>query len=196
MATRARERGAVDGIEREVQILRRPDQFTILLVALLFFLLTPSFFLNYESTGVLASTFLSILLMSVLYVFPRRREFTIACILAVPTLAGRWLVLFFHHSEVFTAIVILCWIFFLVLTDWVILLQVLTATRVTNDTISGAVCAYLIFGLVFAFVYALVGMTFPGSFVIPAQAARPAMNRILYQREIGNLIYYSFVTLA
>jgi Ion channel len=196
VATEAKERGAVGPLERGLKTLRRPGQFTILLIAILCFLLVPPFFINYESTGVLASTFLSLLLMSVLYVFPRRREFTIACVLAVPTLTGRWLVLSFHHSALLVIVVVVCWICFLALTDLVILRQVLTATRVTNDTISGAICGYLLLGLIFAFLYTLVGLAYPGSFIVDGRVVQPELRRLFYQHEVSSLIYYSFVTLA
>lgn len=196
MATQAKGRSAGGALERELRILRRPGQFTILLIAILGFLLVPPFFINYEPTGMLASTFLSLLLMSVLYVFPRRSEFKIACVLAVPTLAGRWLVLEFPHSAPLIVVVVLCWVCFLILTDVVILRQVLTTTRVTNDTISGAVCGYLVLGIIFAFLYALVGLVYPGSFLVDGRIAVPDISRLFYQHEIANLIYYSFVTLA
>jgi voltage-gated potassium channel len=196
VATRAKQRGLVADLEREVKSLRRPGQFTILLIAILLFLLLPPFFIDYESTGVLASTFLSLLLMSALYVFPRRAEFKIACALAVPTLVGRWLVLDFHHSALLMIVVLVCWIGFLALTDMVILRQVLTARRVTNDTVSGAVCGYLLLGLIFAFLYALVAVGYPGSFLIDGKIAQPVLHRLFYQHEISGLIYYSFTTLA
>ncbi len=196
MATRAKGRSAGGASERELKILRRPGQFTILLIAMLGFLLVPPFFINYEPTGMLASTFLSLLLMSVLYVFPSRGEFKIACVLAVPTLAGRWLVLQFPHSVLLIVAVVLCWVCFLILTDVVILRQVLSTTRVTNDTISGAVCGYLILGIIFAFLYALVGLAYPSSFLVDGRIAVPDISRLFYQHEISNLIYYSFVTLA
>jgi hypothetical protein len=194
--THAKERRAAGGLERGLEELRRPGQFTILLIAILGFLLVPPFFINYEPTGVLASTFLSLLLMSVLYVFPNRREFTFACMLAVPTLLGRWLVLGFHHSALLMVVVLVCWACFLALADWVILRQVLTANRVTNDTISGAICGYLLLGLIFAFVYALVELAYPGSFLVDGKVSHPELHRLFYQHEIGSLIYYSYVTMA
>ena len=51
--------------------------------------------------------------------------------------------------------VVVCWIVFLGMTVTVILRQVLSATRVTNDTISGAICGYLLFGIMCAFLYAV-----------------------------------------
>jgi Ion channel len=177
------------------EALRRPGQFTILLAAILGFLLVPAFFMNYKFTGLLANVFLSVVLLSVLYVFPSRRELTFACILAVPTLAGRWL-LGYHDNPVLMVAVMLCWVVFLGLTALVILRQVLGATRVTNDTISGAVCGYLLLGIIFAFLYAVIGLLYPGSFITAEGLIKPELGRSYYQREINNLIYYSFVTLA
>jgi voltage-gated potassium channel len=195
MPARAKAQTFASGLPR-LTAFRRPGQFTILLIAILGFLLIPSFFINYESTGVLASTFLSLLLISALYVFPGHGEFTMACILGVPTLAGRWLMLEFHGSLLLIAAVLVCWLCFLVLTDWAILRQVLGTTRVTNDTISGAVCGYLLIGLIFAFIYALIALAFPGSFQLQGKILLPETHRLFYQHEIGNLIYYSFVTLG
>ena len=195
MAIHARDRAAAT-LDQALETLRRPGQFTILLIAILCFLLVPPFFIDYEPTGVLASIFPSLLLMSVLYVFPRRREFKIACILAVPTLASRWLVFAFHFNVIFLAVVSLCWLCFLILTDIVVLGQVLQATHVTNDTISGAVCGYLLLGLIFAFLYALVALAYPGSFLLEGKIIISDKSKIFYQHEVGGLIYYSYVTLA
>jgi voltage-gated potassium channel len=195
VAIEAGERTAAT-LDQALKTLRRPGQFTILLIAILCFLLVPPFFINYEPTGVLAGIFLSLLLMSVLYVFPRRREFKIACVLAVPTLASRWLVFAFHYNVIFLTAVTLCWLCFLILTDMVVLRHVLGATHVTNDTISGAVCGYLLLGLIFAFLYALVGLAYPGSFLLEGKTIVTDRSRIFYQHEVGSLIYYSYVTLA
>jgi len=193
---RAKERDTAGRLEGALEELRRPGQFTILLAAILGFLVIPPFFSNYEPTGVLAGTFLSLLLLSVLYVFPSRREFTFACILAVPTLLGRWLVFGFHHNVILAVAVLVCWACFLTLADLAVLRQVLAADRVTNDTISCAICGYLLLGLIFAFLYALIGLAFPGSFLIEGKVSHPQLNRLFYQHEIGALIYYSYVTMA
>ncbi|HKD68891.1 MAG TPA: ion channel [Candidatus Binataceae bacterium] len=196
MATEAKELSAIVRVDPARNALRRPGQFTILLIAMLAFLLIPPFFINYEPTGVLASTFLSLLLMSALYVFPRRHEFKTAFILAIPTLVGRWLMLAFHDNLIFLAAVSLCWLCFLILTDLVVLRQVLSATHVTNDTISGAICGYLLLGLIFAFVYALIALAYPRSFLTEGRVFDPIGSKVFYQHEISGLIYYSYVTLA
>jgi hypothetical protein len=181
-------------LEAEVKTIRRPGQFTILLIAILVFLLVPPFFIQDSLTGVVAGIFLSTLLLSVLYVFPRR-EFTIAAIIAVPTLGGRWL-LNLNQSIGMLIAVSLLWAIFLGFTTVVILRQVLRATRVSNDILSGAVCCYLLLAVFFAFLYAMVGLAYPGSFLVDGRVIMPGTNSFFYQHQIGKLIYFSMITLA
>jgi voltage-gated potassium channel len=195
MATQVKGPGVSAAPAPERTALRRPEQFKILLIALLCFILVPPFFIAYEPTGLLASFFLSLVLISVLYVFPRRREFRIALVLAAPTLVGRWLVVS-HPDPPLMVAVLLCWVCFLALADMVILRQVLGATRVTDDTISGAICGYLLLGVIFAFLYGAVGLLYPGSFLIDGKIAAVPMDSLFYQHEMNTLIYYSFVTQA
>jgi hypothetical protein len=165
------EASLVGEIEGELKTLRRPGQFTILLIAILCFLMIPPFFIDDALTGLLASIFLSILLLSVLYVFPRR-EFAIAAVLAVPSLGGRWF-LNLHQSMGVLMAVALCWALFLAFTTVVILRQVLRSSRVSNDTISGAICGYLLLGVMFAFLYAAIALAYPGSFMIDGTKITP-----------------------
>ena len=184
----------ITDLEAEVKTIRRPGQFTILLIAILCFLLIPSFFIDDALTGLLASIFLSILLLSVLYVFPRR-EFAVAVILAVPALSGRWL-LSLHQSTGLLMMVALCWAVFLGFAIVVILKQVLRASRVSNDTLSGAVSCYLLLGVLFGFLYAAIALAYPGSFMIQGKKLTPEISHFFYQHEIGKLIYFSIITLA
>jgi len=65
---------------------------------------------------------------------------------------------------------------------------------VTVDTIIGAVCAYLMIGAVFGFLYSLTELTIPGSFF--ASSNNGANSSPLHHRDFPNLVYYSFVTLS
>jgi hypothetical protein len=176
--------------------LRQPNQFMILLIALLGGLLIPPFFIDHESLGVVASAFLSLLLLSALYVFPRRRTFIAACMLAAPALVGRWLVTSFPLNTRFLVFVGLCWVAFLALTAVAILRHVLATSRVTNDTITGAICGYLLLGVIFAFLYGRIALLYPGSFIVEGKPIQLAVSRVSYHQAINNLIYYSFVTLT
>lgn len=157
--------------------LRQPNQFMILLIALLGALLIPPFLIDHESLGVVASVFLSLLLLSALYVFPRRRTFIAACMLAAPALVGRWLVSSFPLNTRFLVCVVLCWVAFLALTAAAILRHVLATSRVTNDTITGAVCGYLLLGVMFAFLYGIIPLLYPGSFIVEGKPIQLDVSR-------------------
>jgi voltage-gated potassium channel len=176
--------------------LRQPNQFMILLIALLGTLLIPPFLIDHESLGVVASVFLSLLLLSALYVFPRRRTFIAACMLAAPALVGRWLLTSVPLNAPFLVFVVLCWVAFLALTEAAILRHVLATSRVTNDTISGAVCGYLLLGVMFAFLYAIIALLYPDSFLMDGKTIPLDVHRLNYHQAIINLIYYSFITLT
>jgi len=73
------------------------------------------------------------------------------------------------------------------------ILRAIFGKRVSGDAIFGAVCGYLLLGIIWSLLYSAAETASPGSFRLPATrgsdavAARP--NR-------GTLGYYSFVTLA
>ncbi len=76
----------------------------------------------------------------------------------------------------------------LIFLSWVtgfILFSILKAERVTADLVFGAVAAYLLLGICWGGLYALIEITHPGSFSFGEGA-----------KEFSSLFYYSFVTLT
>ena len=72
-----------------------------------------------------------------------------------------------------------------------ILGSVLRSGKVTWDTIYGAVCAYLLSGYAFAFLYSVIEEVQPGSFTaLTSTLAHDLVSRVMQMR------YFSFVTLA
>lgn len=66
--------------------------------------------------------------------------------------------------------------------------QVMFTGQITPNTIYGAVCIYILIGLLFGFAFLIVEYFFPGS-----------MNGLEsgpWQRNLDNLIYYSMITLT
>jgi voltage-gated potassium channel Kch len=66
--------------------------------------------------------------------------------------------------------------------------QVMFTGQITPNTIYGAVCIYILIGLLFGFAFLLVEYLFPGS-----------MNGLKsgpWQRNLDDLIYYSMITLT
>ena len=82
---------------------------------------------------------------------------------------------------------------FLVLVASVILRTVLAHSRVTSNTIYGAICVYLLLGLVFAFGFSFL-------YGVDAHTLRMATNpqstTLPVERQFSTMLYFSFVTLT
>jgi voltage-gated potassium channel Kch len=76
----------------------------------------------------------------------------------------------------------------LVSTPPAVLRRVLRHQRVTVQTLSGAVCVYVLLGLVFAYVYLAIGALNPGAFADQSRAGGPKGG--------ATFLYFSFVTLT
>ncbi len=76
----------------------------------------------------------------------------------------------------------------LVSTPPAVLRRVLRHQRVTVQTLSGAVCVYVLLGLVFAYVYLAIGALNPGAFADQSRPGGP--------RGGATFLYFSFVTLT
>jgi hypothetical protein len=77
---------------------------------------------------------------------------------------------------------------FLALTIWQAWTQVLFTGRVDQNKIVGAICIYLLLGLLWAFGYQIVEAYIPGSM--------NGLDEGLWQHNTDDLIYYSMVTLT
>ena len=97
---------------------------------------------------------------------------------AAPT---HWLIISAHGS-----IVVLLGFFAVTILSYV-----LRSGKVTSDRIYGAICAYLLFGYSFAFLYSVIEEVQPGSFTaLTSTSAHDLVSRLMEMR------YLSFVTLA
>ncbi len=76
---------------------------------------------------------------------------------------------------------------FLIFVAVEILSSVLAAERVTFEVINGALCVYLLLGIIASAVYSLVESLHPGSFTMPTAHASPKELR-------RALLYFSYVT--
>lgn len=136
---------------------------------------------------------MSAVLLASLNVFRQSRaEFAVALAFALPALIGRWLLQLVHADELLL-MVAACWIAFLGFTVFIILRHILTARRVTYDTISGAICGYLLFGVMYAFGFLLIDYFYPGSF---GTALKVSVHPVHIKVEFERFVYFSFVTLA
>ena len=86
-----------------------------------------------------------------------------------------------------TAQLVMCFLFF-GLTLHLAWRQIMFVGQVDGNKIIGAICIYIIMGLVWAFAYLLVEEAFPGSF--------NGLDHTAWQKNIDDILYYSLVTLT
>lgn len=129
---------------------RLPGRFSILLATMLLLFVVQPFFEGHWLALILLNIFVSGVLLSGIYaVSQKKRDLFVACFLALPALVGRWLLLFTTHQVIFFVSTVFALSFF-VFTAAIILRHVVRARQVTADTISAALCSYLLIGMVWA----------------------------------------------
>ncbi|MEN8728315.1 MAG: ion channel [Desulfuromonadales bacterium] len=82
---------------------------------------------------------------------------------------------------------------FLFLVGIKILIDLFRARKVTGDSLAGAVCVYLLIGLIWAYLYLIIEVFFPGSFSFTQGDARLAM---WVSNEFYPFYYFSLVTVT
>ena len=134
-----------------------------------------------------------VLLTAVWAVSPGPRLFVACLVFATPVFLGRWGQYFFdsHWLAIISAVFAMT---FFALTLTALLWRVRSGTTVTLDTIAGAVCAYLILGVVWAFAFSLIELSHPGSFLVNGAALGAAAGPPKIVRQ--ELLYLSLVTLS
>jgi voltage-gated potassium channel len=145
--------------------------------------------------GLLEVLLLAVLLSTIHAASAKKTVVLIAGVLAVAFFAIRWTA-YVIPNTVLLALSYGCAGLLLALTAMAILASVLQNGPVTVDTISGAVCVYLLFGLIWGFLFVLLELAHPGSFRIAEGMmgidpphAPPSLRFSLF-------LYFSQVTLA
>jgi hypothetical protein len=124
-----------------------------------------------------------------------KRLLTVAIVLALGSLLSSWVTLFVD-SRVLMIVDHATHVAFCAYVATVILIHVATVPTVTGDIVRGAVCAYLLLGLVWAFAYSVLEYVQPGSFDQPAREAVHLGDFFLTSGEFTPFLYYSFVTMT
>jgi len=171
---------------RRVRLFRFSMVELLIALGLLFFFLP--FAQEFEAGTYIESVLLSVVLLSaVLAVAGRRRALIIAILLAIPTLAARWINHFrpdLVPPEAFLVGGLLVFIFVV----GHILHFVLRAPSVTLEVLCASISAYVILGLIWTIAYWLVDEIVPNAFAF-SSGVKEAMRGF-------NAFYFSFVTLS
>jgi hypothetical protein len=149
------------------------------------FVLRP-FLEGYARIGLLTDIFFSLILLSGVYAFSReRKEFLVALVIAFPALLLE-VVSHLYRSEPIEISKKILFALFLAYVLIIILSHIFREREVTEDLITGAVCAYLLIGILWTFAFYFLELTWEGSFSLE-KASR---------HDLGSFLYYSFVTLT
>ncbi len=180
--------------------MRRPAAFssvwwqerglTAMLVSMILALFVGGPLMAIASVGPLPfDIFFTALLLSGVVAFSHRRWLAIAIsVIGFVVLVLRWTSYGQGHGDLALWDNLLSMLTLAILTG-LVLEHVFRAGPITGDRIRGAVAAYLLLGLVWAFAYALVERAFPGGMKME-RAFRSVHH------EMQSLAYFSFVTLT
>jgi hypothetical protein len=175
------------------QLFRR--RYMVLLAALLLLLaLYP--FLEQDVSERLLSLFFTGTLIAGTYAVSRNRRFLIAAVvIAVGAFGSQWLSHFINSRIVFVFSRSLGCLFYLLIAV-AIVANVLKSEIVTADKICGGICAYLVIGLMWAFLFGLIEVVHPGSFLENGQLIAPDRGTSHQFVLLNSMIYYSLATLT
>jgi len=183
---------------RSLGVARRnqPGKYTLLLAAVLLMLIVQPIFVSHTLAQALSVMTISLVLLAALLTLNiSKTYFVLGFILVLPALISRW-VLQYHRSEPAEVIVAVTASTFIMVTVIGLMRHLFRVKRVTFDTISAAICAYLLLALAWAFMFALVELERPGSFSSGLMVTHAAAGRSALMITMNNAIYYSFVCLT
>lgn len=172
-----------------------PGRYTILLVTILILLVSQPLLANHRfAQSILTTTFAMVLLAALYALRTSRGYFVIALILMVPGYGARLALLFVPSVWMEILAAVLSSLFLLV-TVAALVTRLFTVRRVTLDTIGAAVCAYLLMGVAWGFIFAAIELSHPRAF--STALLQPAHNGIspLFE-SMHSFMYYSFVCLT
>jgi Ion channel len=172
-----------------------PGRFTLLLATILVLLVSQPMFSGHAFAQNLATITMSLVLLAALYAFRSTRiYFAIALALLVPSVGCRFALLFTPSAtlEIISAI---SSCMFLAVTVIALVSRLFIVKSVTLDTISAAICAYLLAAIAFAYGFAVLELGNPGSFSA-ALFQRPTGHIAPLIASLHSFIYYSFVCLT
>jgi len=160
--------------------------FRFLLSSMVLIIILRPFLEGYARVGLLTDVFFALILLSGAYAFSQRgKAFFVALVIALPALLLE-VISFFSISEPIEIIKRMAFALFLAYILGIILSHIFREKEVTEDLITGAICAYLLLGMVWAFAFYFLDLAREGSFSFAATS----------REDVGSFIYYSFITLT
>ena len=167
--------------------------FVLVFLLLLIFVIYP-FFPPSGFGKVVIDVFTSLVLIASTFAIERRSWRWVAFALGGLTLVTRWATYARPTHDLFVATMLFSTLF-IVFASIAILSRVFAEGPVTRHRIEGAVAVYLLAGLAFGSLYALVALVEPSSFELTPLDFEGDV-RTVFDRLNGRFSYFSFITLT
>jgi len=186
-----------DELHLSSRLVRKHGQFTVLLVSLLALLIVPAISSATTFGGkILGAIFVVVALAAAFNVGHRKAALFFAVFMAVSVTVARGATFLWPDSSAGIAAAHVFAIGLFAITIWGVARAVFGAGSVTSETLRGAVCIYILLGVMWASVYSLIEAVQPGAFSLPALAEKSDETMVDVEREAISFQYYSFVTLT
>lgn len=164
----------------------RTGRFRFLLIAMVSVFVLRPFLEGYAGIGFLTDVFLALVTISGIFgLTDERKGFFGALVIAFAVFALQ-ITSHFFQTQPMEMLKKLCYAIFFTYLLIVILSHIFREEEVTEDLITGAVCAYLLIGMVWTFIFYFLELARGGSFSVVRHSPQ----------DIGPFFYYSFVTLT
>ncbi len=184
-------------ISRLTNLFILRHRLLLILVSLILLLITfPIIHDQYATYLLLTEIALTILMITGLYIIGSHfRTILVATLIALLafTVIGFNMML---QSKNLLIIGLVLEITFFSVTVTTIIRHVLTYKKVTADKIYGAICAYLLIGIIWALIYTVLENSMPNSFIFSYGINVDYDYVFSHRFYFGPFIYYSFVTLT
>jgi hypothetical protein len=171
------------------------EKFVILLICMLLLIMVSPFIERGFWNDVIRDAFMFFIFLSAVYAISDEKKYYYLTLVLLLLSSGSRLATYMLQDSLILYAFSLSYfsfsILFLIFTSFLILGHVLKDEKITRDKLAGAVCVYLLLGLLWASIYALMELIHPGSFEMDYLTGA-AMN----YTKMQELTYYSFVTLT
>lgn len=154
-------------------------------------IMAPHFQVSVMSQMTITLLYLMIIASISFLVTRQSKLFLILIMLALPILLSR---LYLIYDDSNTVMIIHRVLFLIYISIAVIHIykDITGSKKITRDIIIGAVCEYILIAVIFSYVYALIELCAPGSFIYQQASAMSAMSSI----SDYHFLYFSVITLS
>ena len=160
-------------------------RFLFLLISILLFFVIRPFLTERVGIAYLMEIFLLLIFLSAVYAIRQKKSVFILALFLVLVMEILQLYSYLKGIPSLDMLSNILGGLLLAYTAAIILFHLFREDRITGDMIMGAICAYFLMGLVWAFVYSTLELFQPGSFQMPQGTVNQA-----------TFAYYSYVTLT